>query len=179
MKVFILIITLWSATSVFSERVPYSIKLIRKGHRLLEDTSNSQHLKQAKKTFKKVQFICFYRRHIVKDAKIGLSLYHLEIGDTLKSIKILRKTIGKTLSKKIESNNFSNISVSRKSLCSKRHASRKLIQVHLKLGNYNLAKNYLKFYKEYAKVKWHCGSGAMGEWMFIEEIENTLKKNGF
>jgi len=178
-KIYILILLLFFVKMGNCQDVPLSQRLIEEGYGYLEGYYSQGTPEDAKKSFKRAKRLFFYKNSVVNDAKLGLSEYYLVVQDTSKSIKILNSIIGKRICLKIENSEFDKLKETKKDDWDTYDATSKRIKIALNQKKFILAKNYLKYFKEYVKVTWYCGIGSLGHDYFIENAEKTLAENGY
>lgn len=179
LKLYILFPLILSLNSGYAQEVPLSQRLIEEGYGYLKGWYYQGTPEDAKKSFNKAKRLFFYKKSVVNDAKLGLSEYYLVVNESLRSIKILNSIIGKGTCKKIENSEFSKLKETTQDDWDAYYSTSKRIRIALNQKEFILAKNYLKYLKEYVYVTWYCGTGSMGHTQFIKEVELTLKDNGY
>lgn len=141
------------ASSILAQQTtPLSQRLIDNGNASLHGSYDQEKLSEGKKSFQKAKRLFFFKKTAVTNANLGLSDYYLIVHDTFASIRILKKIIGNSTTKKIETGDFLHVYPTRKNDWARYHATSKLIEIQAGLDKFELTKRYLKYLEEYCNV---------------------------
>lgn len=171
-----LFLFLLSISKGYSQEPKLALRWLEVGYSTLDGHYGKNSTKEAKRNFNKARYFFFFKSSIVKDAKLGLYSYYIEIEDTIHAVKMLRSTLGNSICKKIETSDYSTLTPTEIDDYQSYNACKNLIKIALAQNNYTLANNYLRYLKEYVNVSWYCGLGKAMHVQFIESVEQELEQ---
>lgn len=176
LRTVILFLFLLSISKGYSQEPKLARHWLEEGYNTLDGHNGNNSTIKAKRNFNKARCFFFFKSSVVKDAKLGLYSYYIEIEDTIHAIKMLRSTLGNSICNKIESSDFSTLTTTDIDDDQSYNACKNLIKIALAQNNYTLANNYLEYLKEYVNVSWYCGLGKAMHDQFIESVEQELEQ---